>query len=87
MGREGPCAVILPPGGFVGHHIWLSSDADGLERAQSHFFPLMSPSAEPLLCPPIPITWPVQAPGFLPRGFSLGVLCAGVEMGTVSCLS
>lgn len=36
MGREGPRAVILPPGGFVGHHIWVSSDADGLERAQSH---------------------------------------------------
>lgn len=29
--------MILPPGGFFGHHIWVSSDADGLERAQSHF--------------------------------------------------
>lgn len=36
-GQEGPCAGILPRGGFVGHHIWVSLDADGLERAQSHF--------------------------------------------------
>lgn len=75
MGREGPHAVTLPQGGFVGYHIWVSSD--GLERAQSRLlaeeiFLLMSPPAEPLLapavllCPPIPITWPIQAPGCLP---------------------
>lgn len=71
MGREGPCAVILPQGGFFGHHIWVSSD--GLERAQSHLLTgeilptyvsicraLLAPVV--LLCPLIPITWPIQAP-------------------------
>lgn len=28
--------MILPLGGFVGHHIWVSSNVDGLGRAQSH---------------------------------------------------
>lgn len=98
MGREGPCAVMLPRGGFVGHHIWVSSDADGLEShplageilppyvsicrvpfsscgavVPSHSHHLAYPSS----CPVVLSLW----------GFSLGILCTEMEMGTISCLS
>lgn len=32
---ERPCAVILPPCGFGGHHIWVPPDVNCLERGNS----------------------------------------------------
>lgn len=35
MERECPCAVILPPCGFGGHHLWVPPDVNGLVRGSS----------------------------------------------------